>query len=423
MVKIAEDTPMIKQYFEVKAQNPEAILLYRVGDFYETYSDDAILASRVLGLVQTKRSNGDKGAIPMAGFPHHALETYLPKLIRAGYKVAVCDQLEDPRLTGRKLVKRGVTELVTPGIALGEAMLEQKENNFLAGVSFDKNTCGVAFLDVSTGSFKVSEGSREYIATLLSSMHPKEVLVTRGCEKVFRSIFGDNWYISTVDEWAFVYDSAIERIRKQLKADSLKGYAVDAYPLGLCAAGALLVYLEQTHHSGLGNICSISRIDEGRFVWMDRFTVRNLEIFQSAAGSDGVSLVQVVDRCVSPMGARLLRSWLAMPSIDLKEIEARYNVVTHFHDNPADLDAIQDNISEVGDMERIVSRAAAGKISPREVLQLSRGLGRTEPIKAIGKDNADVRRLTSKLSGSAALRKKIDATILPDTAAALGKVR
>ena len=412
---------MIRQFFEVKAQYPEAILLYRVGDFYETYSDDAVIASKVLGLVLTKRSNGDKGNIPMAGFPHHALEVYLPKLIRAGYKAAVCDQLEDPKLVGKKLVKRGVTELVTPGIAFGESMLEQKENNWLAGLCFEKNTCGAAFLDVSTGTFRIAQGTAEYMATLLSSMNPREVLVSRGTEKVFKALFGEGWYISTVDEWAFVYDAAFERVRKQLKVQSLKGFAVEPYPLGICSAGALLVYLEQTQHSGLGNICSISRIDEGKFVWMDRFTVRNLEVFQSASGSDGVSLVSVVDRCVSPMGARLLRSWLSMPSLDLAELESRYNVVSHFVDSQDELEELRSHISEIGDLERIISRAAAGKIAPREILQLGRGLGKMAPIREIGKQNADIKRLTGKLNACSDLLRRIEKTISPDTAAAVGK--
>ena len=299
-----QDTPLIRQFFEVKAQNPEAILLYRVGDFYETYSDDALVASKVLGLVLTKKSNGDKGHIAMAGFPHHAIEAYLPKLVRAGYKVAVCDQLEDPALTGRKLVKRGVTEIVTPGVAFGESMLDQKEHNYLAGLVFGKGSVGAAFLDVSTGTFQLTEGSEEFVGTLISSLRPKEIITSRESERKVKATYQDAGYISTLDEWAFVFDSSAERLRKQLQVDSLKGYAIDSYPLGICAAGALMVYLEQTHHAGLGNICSLSRIDEGRFVWMDKFTMRNLEIFQS----EGVSLLDVMDHCCSPMGARLLRN-------------------------------------------------------------------------------------------------------------------
>jgi DNA mismatch repair protein MutS len=267
MAKTAEDTPLIRQYFETKAQYPEALLLYRVGDFYELYSDDAEKASKILGLVLTKKSNGEKGPVAMAGFPHHAIDNYIPKLIRAGMKVAVCDQLEDPKLAGRKLVKRGVTELVTPGIAFGETMLEQKQNNFLLGLTFSKDQCGAAFLDVTTGEFNVAQGPVEYIGTLVSSLSPKDVLVTRGDEKYVREQFGDNLYISTLDEWAFVYDAAVTRLCRQLGVETLKGFAVEEkFPLGVCAAGALLVYLEQTHHEGLTNICSISRIDGDRFV-------------------------------------------------------------------------------------------------------------------------------------------------------------
>ena len=294
MAKMAEDTPMLRHYFEVKAQHPEALLLYRVGDFYEMYSDDAITAVRVLGLVQTKKSNGDKGPVAMAGFPHHALENYLTKLVRAGYKVAVCDQLEDPKFA-KKLVKRGVTEIVTPGISFGENMLETKENNFLCGLTLEKDLCGAAFLDVSTGQFQVAQGSLDYIATLVGSLKPKELVVQRGYEKGLRERLGDI-YTTSIDEWAFVYDSAVERLKRQLQVESLKGFAIDPFPLGICSAGALLVYLEQTQHTGLKNICSIGRIDEAKFVWMDKFTLRNLEVFQSAAGADGVSLVQTLDK-------------------------------------------------------------------------------------------------------------------------------
>ena len=379
MAKVAEDTPLIKQFFEVKAQHPEALLLYRVGDFYESYSDDAVTASRVLGLVLTKKANGDKGPIPMAGFPHHAIEGYLTKLIRAGYKVAVCDQLEDPKLT-KKLVKRGVTEIVTPGISFGEGMLEQKENNYLCGLTVEKDRCGAAFLDVSTGQFQVAQGTLDYIGTLLGSLKPKELVVQRGYEKGLKERFGD-FYTTSIDEWAFVYDAAVERLRRQFQVDSLKGFAIDPYPLGICSAGALLVYLEQTQHAGLRNICSIGRIDEAKFVWMDRFTLRNLEVFQSAAGEGGVSLVQTLDKCSSPMGARMLRSWLAMPILDLKELNARYDIVQYFTEQPEILQQTQLDLGKIGDMERILGRIANGKAFPREVMQLSRGLAIAGPVK------------------------------------------
>ena len=422
--KQAEDTPLLKQYFNVKAQNPEAILLYRVGDFYETYSDDAVLASKVLGIVLTKRSNGDKGHVAMAGFPHHAIELYLTKLIRAGYKVAVCDQLEDPKLT-RTLVKRGVTELVTPGLAFGEQMLEQKEHNYLAGLAFSKNECGAAFLDASTGTFEVAQGSPEFIGTLISSLSPKELVVERGEEKRVRELFGDKAYISTIEEWAFVHDSAAERLKKQLKVDSLKGYGIERYPLGICSAGALTVYLEQTHHAGLANICSISRIDCGSFVWMDRFTVRNLEVFSASAGGEGVSLVDVIDKCSSPMGSRLLRTWLAMPSLDIDEIRSRHDIVEDLCSDRERLDNLQMRLGDIGDLDRILSRAATGKIQPREILQLGRGLSQIGPIRDITIGSGQCCSALSTLVGSiddcSALLEDIRRTISPEAASAIGK--
>ena len=427
--KQAEDTPLLKQYFAVKAQHPEAVLLYRVGDFYETYSDDAVLVSKVLGLVQTKRSNGDKEAVPMAGFPHHAIEQYLTRLIRAGYKVAVCDQLEDPKLVGsRTLVKRGVTEMVTPGIAFGENMLEQKEHNYLTGLTFSKDQCGAAFLDVSTGTFQVAQGSTAYIGTLIASLAPKEIVVQRGNEKRVKELYGDTLYVSTLDEWAFVYDAAVEKLKRQLRVDSLKGYAIDSYPLGVSSAGALIVYLEQTQHTGLANICSISRIDEDKFVWMDKFTIRNLEIFSASAGGEGVSLVSVIDKCCSPMGSRLLRGWLAMPSLDLNELNARYDIVGHFTDNGELLNEVQCHISNIGDLDRIISRAATGKIMPREVLQLGRGLAQFDPIRKLcsGQGTASgvcapLAELTVSIGDCSELLKAITETLTQDAAAAIGK--
>ncbi|MBR1706419.1 MAG: DNA mismatch repair protein MutS [Bacteroidales bacterium] len=421
MAKMAEDTPLMKQFFEVKAQHPEALLLYRVGDFYETYSDDAVTAAKVLGLVQTRKSNGDKGPIPMAGFPHHAIENYLTKLVRAGYKVAVCDQLEDPKFA-KKLVKRGVTEIVTPGISFGENMLEQKENNFLCGLTFEKDQCGAAFLDVSTGQFQIAQGSLEYIGTLLSSQNPKELVVQRGYEKGIRERFGD-YYTTSIDEWAFVYDAAVEKLKRQLQVESLKGFAIDAYPLGVCSAGALMVYLEQTQHSGLRNLCSISRIDESKFVWMDKFTLRNLEVFQSASGADGVSLVETIDRCSSPMGARMLRSWLAMPILDRKELEARYDIVQFFLDHPETLQEVQVEIGKLGDLERILGRVATGKAFPREIMQLSRGLAQMKPIQEQCRDKGcgPMDKLLGRLSSCEKLLAQIRRVLDPEPAHQIGK--
>ena len=422
MAKSGEDTPLLKQYFSIKAQHPEALLLYRVGDFYETYSDDALLASKVLGLVLTRRSNGDKGSTEMAGFPHHALESYLQKIVRAGYKVAICDQLEDPNLVKTKLVKRGVTEILTPGIAFGEGMLESSEHNYLAGLNFDGQQCGAAFLDVSTGTFKVAQGSIEYITTLLSSFSPKELVVERDVFRTAKEKFSD-YYVTPLDEWAFVQSSAEEKLRGQLKVSSLKGFAIDRYPLAVCAAGALVAYLEQTQHSGLGNICSISRIDENRFVWMDRFTFRNLEIFQSNAGKDGVSLVETIDRCCSPMGSRLLREWLAMPLMEPSRLEERYEVVQLLLDNAEMRAELQDCIRGVGDLERIISRASTGKILPREVRQLGRSLEQMEPVSRLcsGTGVEALDKMASGMKDTGKLKELIKSTLAEDAASMLGK--
>ena len=422
MAKQAEDTPLLKQYFSIKAQHPEAVLLYRVGDFYETYSDDAVLASKVLGLVLTRRSNGDKGKVEMAGFPHHAIDSYLHKLVQAGYKVAVCDQLEDPALAKTKLVKRGVTEILTPGIAFGESMLEQKEHNYLAGLSFEGHQCGAAFLDVSTGTFQVAQGGTDYIATLLSSLRPKELVVQKDVARAVRERFGD-YYITSLDEWAFVYDAAVEKLCTQLQVRSLKGYAVERFPLAVRSAGALLAYLEQTQHAGLRNICSISRIDEEKFVWMDQFTVRNLEIFQSASGRDGVSLVDTIDRCCSPMGSRLLRQWLAMPIMDIRQLDARYDIVQHFLDKPDILSEIQLQISGTGDLERTISRVATGKILPREMLQLGRSLSRMEPIRELctGSGVEALDKLAAGMRNTREVFRRITETLDENPAGQIGK--
>ena len=419
MAKVLEDTPMLKHFFEVKAQNPEAILLYRVGDFYETYSDDALTASKVLGLVLTKKSNGEKGPVAMAGFPHHAIENYLHKLVRAGYKVAICDQLEDPKFA-KKLVKRGVTEILTPGISFGAAMLEQKENNFLCGLTFEKDQCGAAFLDVSTGEFQLAQGTLDYIVTLVSTLAPKELVVQRGCERGVRERFGE-YYVTGIDEWAFVYEAAVGKLCRQFGTESLKGFAVDPFPLGVCSAGALLVYLEQTCHAGLKNICSLSRIDEGKFVWMDRFTLRNLEVFDSPGG--GASLVQTLDRCATPMGARLLRKYLAMPVLDEKELKARHDIVEFLTQAPELLATLQQALGEIGDMERILGRVANGKVSPREVRQLGRGLAKMDPIAeaAVGQGCEALDRLLGKLRSCQKLADTIFSTLDPEPAVQLGK--
>jgi len=418
--KIVE-TPLMKQYFEVKAKHPDALLLFRVGDFYETFGDDAIIASKVLGIVLTKRANGSAQHVELAGFPHHSIETYLPKLVRAGYKVAVCDQLEDPKLT-KKIVKRGVTELVTPGIAYSEQLLSQKENNWLGAVYFKGDKGGVAFLDISTGTFKVAEGALDYIEVLLANFAPKEIVLQKGYQSGFRERYGNNYYISTMDEWAFVPQACEDKLKKQFGLNSLKGFGVENLTLGTTAAGAILFYLEQNQNTGVAHLCSISRIDRSSFVWMDRFTFRNLEIFQSSAGGEGTSLLDVVDKCSSPLGARLLRSWLSMPLKDLQQIQQRHNVVETFVEHPGAVEEIQERLSNIGDLERIISRAAAGKIAPREIVQLKRGLEQMEPIKGV----------CTELEGSAAelgekiilfneLYEFIGKNMLPEPANVFGK--
>ena len=418
--KIVE-TPLMKQYFEVKAQHPDALLLFRVGDFYETFGEDAVTASKVLGIVLTKRANGSAQHVELAGFPHHSIETYLPKLVRAGYKVAVCDQLEDPKLT-KKIVKRGVTELVTPGIAYSEQLLTQKENNYLGAVYFKGDKGGVAFLDISTGTFKVAEGSLDYIEVLLSNFAPKEVVLQKGYQCGFRERFGNNYYISTMDEWAFVPQACEDKLKKQFGLNSLKGFGVENLTLGTTAAGAILFYLEQNQNTGVAHLCSISRIDRGSFVWMDRFTFRNLEIFQSSAGGEGTSLLDVIDKCSSPLGARMLRSWLAMPLKDLDEMEKRHSVVDTFVNHPGAVEEIQERLSNIGDLERIVSRAAAGKISPREIVQLKRGLEQMEPIKSVCTELGGT---TAQMGDDVILFNElyefIGKNMLPDPANAFGK--
>ena len=422
MAKTSEDTPLLKQYFSIKAQHPEAVLLYRVGDFYECYSDDAVTISKVLGIVLTRRSNGEKGDTQMAGFPHHAIDTYLPKLVRAGYKVAICDQLEDPKLAQSKLVKRGVTEILTPGIAFGETMLEGKEHNWLAGLCFDGPECGAAFLDASTGTFKVAQGSIDYISTLLYSFRPKELVVQREIYRSVKERYPD-FYISSLDEWAFVQDAATEKLCRQMGTTSLKGFAVDRYPLAVCSAGALVFYLEQTHHEGLRNICSIGRIDEGSFVWMDRFTFRNLEIFQSNAGREGVSLVDVLDRCSSPMGSRLLREWLSLPIMDIAALNGRYDCVQFFADNEEALQDLRVRIGDIGDLDRITARAATGKINPREVMQLARSLRQMTPVRGIIADTgiAALDKLAKGLRDTDPLLARIESTMAENPAAQIGK--
>ena len=412
-------TPMLRQYFEIKAQYPEAILLYRVGDFYETYGEDALTASRVLGIVLTRKSAGNGRFIEMAGIPYHAIDNYLPKLVNAGYKAAVCDQLEDPKLT-KKLVRRGVTELITPGVAYNDNLLKSGENNWLAALHFSGKDVGMAFLDISTGAFKVAQGSLDYADVLLGTMAPREILLERTFVDGFRQRFGQRACLTPLDAWAFAAEPAVNKLCHQLDVSSLKGFGIDGLPLAVSAAGAVLCYLEMTQHSALGHIRTVSRLDEGDYVWMDRFTLRNLEVFQSLAGAEGRSLIDIINQCVSPMGTRLLREWLALPLKDIARLNERYDIVDAFKADTPLLTVVRDELSCVGDLERIVAKAAAGKLLPREALQLARALRSTAAIHASIAQPA-FQRECEALSDCSELYDRITRTLLPEAAAALGK--
>ena len=414
---------MMQQFNLFKAQHPEAVLLFRVGDFYETYGEDAVIASKVLGLVLTKRSNASANSVEMAGFPHHSIESYLSKLVRAGYKVAVCDQLEDPKMT-KKLVKRGITELVTPGIAYSDQLLEQKENNYLAALYFNgSERSGVAFLDISTGSFSIAEGNKDYLEVLLNDMAPKEILLQREYVKGFKEHFGEHWYISQMDEWAFNPIACREKLLKQLNVETLKGFGVEGMVNGITAAGSLLFYLESNFNAGVAHICSLKRIDRESFVWMDSFTFRNLEIFSSAAGKEGTTLLQVMDKSLSPQGGRLLRSWLAMPLKSKEEIERRQGVVQYFADFEQKREAVRALVSQVGDLERIVARAAAGKIMPKEVMQLLRGLSIMGPLKSLALEDGveELATLAEGIETFENLRRIIGEQMMAEPASLFGK--
>ena len=405
---------MMKQYFELKAKHPDAIMLFRCGDFYETYSEDAVAASEILGITLTKRANGQSKTVEMAGFPHHALDTYLPKLIRAGRRVAICDQLEDPKAT-KKLVKRGITELVTPGVAINDNVLSYKENNFLAAVHFGKSTCGVAFLDISTGEFMTAEGPFDYVDKLLNNFAPKEVLFERGKRGMFEGNFGSKFFTFELEDWVFTEASARERLLKHFETKNLKGFGVEHLKNGIVASGAILQYLDMTQHNQIGHITSLSRIEEDCYVRLDKFTVRSLELIASM-NEGGTSLLDVIDHTISPMGARLLKRWLVFPLKDVKPINERLDVVEYFFREPDFKDFIEEQLHRIGDLERIVSKAAVGRISPREVVQLKVALQAIEPIKnaCLNADNESLRRIGEQLNLCASIRDRIAKEIKND---------
>ena len=409
-----ELTPMMKQFFDFKAQHPDALLLFRCGDFYETYCEDAVTASRILGITLTHRNNGYSKGDEMAGFPHHALDTYLPKLVRAGKRVAICDQLEDPKLT-KKLVKRGITELVTPGVAMSDNVLNYKENNFLAAVHFGKASCGVAFLDISTGEFITGEGTYDYVEKLLGNFSPKEVLFDRNKKREFERFFGNRYFTFELDDWVFTEQTAQQKLLKHFGVKSLKGFGVDHLKAGIVASGAILVYLDQTLHTQIGHITTLSRIEEERYVRLDKFTVRSLELVQPMQ-EDGKSLLDVVDRTVSPMGGRLLRRWLVFPLKDTKMINSRQDVVEYFFREPSFRECIDEHLQRIGDLERIISKAAVGRISPREMVQLKVALQAIEPIKqaCVGADQEALRRVGEQLNLCETIRDRIEREIQND---------
>lgn len=411
--KIVE-TPLMKQFFEMKKKHPDAIMLYRVGDFYETFSTDAVTASEILGITLTKRANGPGQHIELAGFPHHALDTYLPKLVRAGKRVAICEQLEDPKLT-KKLVKRGITELVTPGVAINGNMLDYRENNFLGAVHFGKNACGVAFLDISTGEFLTAEGTIDYIDKLLANFSPKEVLVERSCKKRFDQSFTAKYLTFELDDWMMTGEAAHDRLLKQFETKSLKGFGVDKMHNAIVASGAILFYLDLTQHTQISHITSLARIEEEKFVRLDRFTVRNLELVEPMC-EDGKSLLNVIDRTVCPMGARLLRRWTLFPLKSVKQINDRLDVVEHFFKDREGRELIQRQLELVGDMERLVSKVAVGRISPREMVQMKNALNSVAPIKAYCEDadNAVLRSFGEQLNACASIRDRIERELNPD---------
>ena len=400
-------TPMMKQFLDLKAKHPDAVMLFRCGDFYETYSTDAIVASEILGITLTKRANGKGKTIEMAGFPHHALDTYLPKLIRAGKRVAICDQLEDPKLT-KKLVKRGITELVTPGVSINDNVLNYKENNFLAAVHFGKASCGVAFLDISTGEFLTAEGPFDYVDKLLNNFGPKEILFERGKRLMFEGNFGSKFFTFELDDWVFTESTAREKLLKHFETKNLKGFGVEHLKNGIIASGAILQYLTMTQHTQIGHITSLARIEEDKYVRLDKFTVRSLELIGSM-NDGGSSLLNVIDRTISPMGARLLKRWMVFPLKDEKPINDRLNVVEYFFRQPDFKELIEEQLHLIGDLERIISKVAVGRVSPREVVQLKVALQTIEPIKqaCLEADNASLNRIGEQLNLCISIRDRI----------------
>ncbi len=418
------ETPLMKQYYDIKDKHPEAILLFRVGDFYETFGEDAIKAAEILGITLTRRANGAASYVELAGFPHHALDTYLPKLVRAGQRVAICEQLEDPKLT-KKIVKRGITELVTPGVSINDNILENRENNFLASVHFDKKRAGVAFLDISTGEFLAAEGTHEYVDKLLSSFQPKEVLYQRGRGNDFQALFGSKYYTFNLEDWVYTSDAASDRLTRHFETSSLKGFGVQSLQMAVIAAGAVLHYLDITQHQHLSHISGLSRIEEEHYVWMDRFTIRNLELF-APIHDGGRSLIEVIDKTISPMGSRLLKRWMALPLKEVGPINERLEVVEMFLKKPDVKENLEEHLRQIGDLERLISKVAVGRINPREVVQVKNALNAIVPIKeaCAAVENPALNRFAEQLNTCSLIRDRIhkEITADPPTAIQKGKV-
>lgn len=414
-------TPLMKQYLQIKAKHPDAILLFRVGDFYETFSDDAIKSSQILGITLTKRANGSASFVELAGFPFHALDTYLPKLVRAGQRVAICEQLEDPKTT-KTIVKRGVTELITPGVSLNDNILENKENNFLASVYTDKNIWGIAFLDITTGEFSLAQGSADYIDKLVNSLNPKEILYEKSHRSIFSAMFSPRFYIYPVDEWMFVYDSAYERLLKQFATASLKGFGVENMHAALSAAGSVLHYLDLTQHDQIKHINKLSRIEEEEHVWLDKFTIRNLELFRPM-NENGKSLIEILDSTATPMGARLLRKWLALPLKNVREINKRHDMVETLTKNESLRSKISTYLKEIGDLERLSSKISTQRVNPRDLLQLKNSLNALIPIIDACENSRDANfnELAKELNPCNTLKLKIEKEINEESPALLQK--
>jgi DNA mismatch repair protein MutS len=419
--KIVKETPLMKQYNEIKRKYPDACLLFRVGDFYETFGEDAVRASKILGIVLTKRGAGSETETALAGFPHHSLNTYLPKLVKAGLRVAICDQLEDPKMT-KTIVKRGVTELVTPGVAINDEVLQSKSNNFLASIYFTKKNIGISFLDVSTGEFLTSQGNDEYIDKLLQNFNPSEILIQKNNKNQFRETFGEDYNTFYLEDWVFQNDYAVETLTKHFQTNSLKGFGIEELNEGIIASGAILYYLSETQHNKIQHITSIQRIAEDAYVWMDRFTIRNLELYHSY-NPNAVTLIDVIDKTLSPMGARLLKRWLALPLKDINKIRNRHEVVSYFKENQDVLKQIQHQIKQISDLERLISKLATGKISPREIIYLKDSLDAIIPIKELAlKSNQEaVKIIGDSLHACDLLREKIKTTLNNDAPVAINK--